>query len=72
MASIKTTECPKCKKPVLSHRVCTFCGTYKGREVIEIESKLDKKKRKESGKKSAKKKKKSAPDESAKGVEENK
>jgi large subunit ribosomal protein L32 len=28
--------CPKCSEPKLSHRVCKSCGTYKGREVIEI------------------------------------
>jgi large subunit ribosomal protein L32 len=29
--------CPKCKEPRLPHRVCPNCGTYRGREVIEIE-----------------------------------
>lgn len=27
------TLCPKCKEPVLSHRVCPACGTYKGQQV---------------------------------------
>jgi large subunit ribosomal protein L32 len=27
------TKCPKCKEPVLSHRVCPSCGTYKGEQV---------------------------------------
>jgi len=27
------TLCPKCKEPVLSHRVCPSCGTYKGQQV---------------------------------------
>ena len=31
-------ECPKCKKPVLSHRACLNCGTYKQREVIVMSS----------------------------------
>lgn len=30
-------ECPKCGEPKLPHRVCPYCGTYKGREVIEVE-----------------------------------
>ena len=29
-----TTRCPQCDAPKLSHRVCTECGTYKGREVL--------------------------------------
>ncbi len=35
--------CPQCRKPILSHRVCPFCGFYKGRAVVEIAVK-DKKK----------------------------
>jgi large subunit ribosomal protein L32 len=31
--------CPKCKKPVKPHRACDFCGTYKGREVIDVKRK---------------------------------
>lgn len=30
--------CPKCNSPKLSHHVCPTCGSYGGREVIEIES----------------------------------
>lgn len=30
------TLCPKCSEPKLPHHVCTSCGYYKGREVIEI------------------------------------
>lgn len=35
--------CPKCKKPILSHTVCTNCGFYKGKEVINVLSSLTKK-----------------------------
>jgi large subunit ribosomal protein L32 len=28
-------ECPNCHEPKVPHRVCPFCGQYKGREVIE-------------------------------------
>ncbi|MCC6344693.1 MAG: 50S ribosomal protein L32 [Bryobacterales bacterium] len=31
-----SSECPKCAEPKLPHRVCPYCGTYKGREVIEV------------------------------------
>lgn len=27
-------KCPQCSKPVISHRVCPFCGFYKGKPVI--------------------------------------
>jgi large subunit ribosomal protein L32 len=27
--------CPNCSAPVLPHRVCKECGTYKGKAVIE-------------------------------------
>ncbi len=28
--------CPQCHNPKLPHYVCPTCGTYAGREVIEI------------------------------------
>ena len=43
---VAITKCTKCKKPVRPHHVCQFCGTYAGREVIKIKSKLDKNKKK--------------------------
>jgi large subunit ribosomal protein L32 len=30
--------CPQCHSPKMSHHVCPTCGTYAGREVIEMES----------------------------------
>ena len=38
--------CQKCKEPVLPHHFCTFCGTYKGKEVVDVLAKLTKKDRK--------------------------
>jgi len=42
--------CPKCKAPVRSHTLCMACGSYNGREVIDVLKKTkkteDKKKRK--------------------------
>lgn len=29
-------ECPKCGEPVMPHRACRSCGTYKNKEVIEV------------------------------------
>jgi large subunit ribosomal protein L32 len=28
--------CPKCHEPTLSHRVCPNCGTYRGRQIVEV------------------------------------
>lgn len=36
-------SCPKCKSPKLSHRLCLVCGTYKGREVLNVLNKFEKK-----------------------------
>ena len=30
--------CPKCNEPVLPHRLCSNCGSYQGREVIDMEA----------------------------------
>ncbi|MDR0992617.1 MAG: 50S ribosomal protein L32 [Ruminococcus sp.] len=30
------TKCPNCGSLILSHRVCTNCGFYKGKKVLEI------------------------------------
>ncbi|MDD3904929.1 MAG: 50S ribosomal protein L32 [Candidatus Omnitrophica bacterium] len=38
------STCPQCKKARLPHRVCPFCGYYKGKPVIVIETKVEKKK----------------------------
>jgi large subunit ribosomal protein L32 len=29
--------CPQCHEPKLPHRVCPHCGTYKGKEILEVE-----------------------------------
>jgi large subunit ribosomal protein L32 len=31
-------KCPQCRKPVLSHRVCPFCGYYKNQPVLNIKT----------------------------------
>lgn len=28
--------CPECSQPVQTHRVCTSCGSYKGRKVLQV------------------------------------
>ena len=41
------TVCPKCGKKALPHTVCSNCGYYKGREVIDVLKKLNKKEKKQ-------------------------
>jgi len=30
------SKCPQCGQPKIPHRVCHYCGYYKGRKVIEL------------------------------------
>ena len=30
--------CPSCGAPHLYHRICTSCGTYRGKKVYELET----------------------------------
>ncbi len=29
--------CPQCLEPKLPHHVCPHCGTYKGKEIMELD-----------------------------------
>jgi large subunit ribosomal protein L32 len=31
------STCPDCSEPVLPHHACSSCGSYKGRQVTNIE-----------------------------------
>ena len=41
------SKCTKCDDFVLPHTLCSSCGHYKGREVVDVLAKLDKKERKQ-------------------------
>jgi len=45
-ARLQLSVCPKCAQRVPRHIVCPNCGTYKGRVVIDVLKRLDKKERK--------------------------
>lgn len=40
------SKCSKCGKPTKQHRVCFNCGYYKGKEVVNVLAKLEKKEKK--------------------------
>ena len=40
--SDKNTFCPQCKKSIISHRVCPFCGFYKGAQIVDMASRAAK------------------------------
>ena len=49
-AHIKLTSrtlaaCPHCKVKILPHRVCRSCGFYKGKDVLNMTAKADRKKK---------------------------
>lgn len=46
--------CPKCKKKKWPHQVCQFCGFYRGKEIIDVKAKLDKRERKKKERQEAK------------------
>ena len=35
------TKCPQCAAAIPQHRVCPKCGSYKGRQILEISKKKD-------------------------------
>jgi large subunit ribosomal protein L32 len=39
---VHLTKCPDCGASKLMHHVCEECGKYKGRQVIDMEKKIDK------------------------------
>ncbi|HNX00544.1 MAG TPA: 50S ribosomal protein L32 [Candidatus Cloacimonadota bacterium] len=38
IATPKWVTCSKCGEAVLSHQLCTKCGTYNGKQVIEVKA----------------------------------
>ena len=35
--------CKSCKKEIVPHRLCPYCGTYKGEELTKLSNKEEKK-----------------------------
>ena len=30
------TSCPQCARAIVPHRVCPHCGSYRGRQVVDV------------------------------------
>lgn len=43
LKSIMLSKCPKCGEAVKSHTACATCGYYGDKKVLDVETKLDKK-----------------------------
>lgn len=52
---LRFAACSHCNAAAIPHVVCKNCGYYKGRQVIDVLAKLDKKRRKEKEKELEKK-----------------
>ncbi len=37
LVAVSVSQCPECNEPKLPHRVCPSCGSYRGRQVLEVE-----------------------------------
>ena len=47
LSKVNLSTCPKCKKSILPHRLCKFCGYYKGQDILFLDEKAARKKKKE-------------------------
>ncbi len=36
MKKQESVVCKSCSKKIVSHRVCPYCGAYKGKEMIDV------------------------------------
>ncbi len=36
VAAPNVVRCPQCDEPKLSHHACPNCGTYRGRQALEV------------------------------------
>jgi large subunit ribosomal protein L32 len=55
LTATNLSVCKKCGEPLPSHIACSNCGYYGDKKVLDVETKLDKKLRKEAKKTESKK-----------------
>ncbi len=36
LTPVNVVECPQCGESTLPHRVCRRCGSYRGRQLVEV------------------------------------
>lgn len=46
LQSAASSVCSHCKAEILPHTICQNCGYYRGKQIIDVLAKLDKKERK--------------------------
>lgn len=46
LKNLGIAKCLKCGQPILPHLACNNCGTYKGKEVIDVMKKMTKREQK--------------------------
>ncbi|MBI5765688.1 50S ribosomal protein L32 [Candidatus Falkowbacteria bacterium] len=62
LKAVKLNKCPHCRRPVLPHHACEFCGYYKDRQIITIKiKKKTEKQRAQARKQDAREREKEAP-----------
>lgn len=37
MNPVQTISCPKCGETMIPHRVCASCGSYRGKDVVDLQ-----------------------------------
>ena len=55
LKEVRLSRCSKCGMAHLRHRICENCGTYRGKEYIDVFARLSKKERKQKEKELAEK-----------------
>jgi len=46
LAAVSLALCKDCGSPKLPHAVCNVCGKYKGKQVLDVHAKIEKKEKK--------------------------
>ncbi len=42
LTGVRLSKCPKCAAPHVRHSMCANCGTYRGRQVVDVLAKQEK------------------------------
>ncbi len=50
LKKVTLSKCKRCGNSIMPHQTCKNCGTYKGRQIIDVMAKLSKREKKEKAK----------------------